>query len=1297
MAEKHFVVQGAACKCNFGGAPDKLKISANDRDYINDGDGSAKPIASNKDLGQPLEAKTFGNCSITRSSCSPAITQWQSVYEKVTLTNGGKILTEESKAICSVSGSPCISITFHGQTAAVTSTHFDNVEVQTMAALNPMAPKPASGKEIPKVKSISGKIETRRPALEIPSSKVVPMMTARVNEQLKFTVKDYYNTAKADKDKVSWKIYKGHNFEAEAMSFEEVGPELQMNFDAVGSYRVMAYGTDGTDVRCTIDVNVTVNRLKGDIELGAGMGRIVGKDYRVRRGVPVNIAAKYEIEPALAEEKQLVSMQVTDMNGTILAAGEQGEDTITFTPANGAATYKVTISMDGQIITRELTSEGNGVVAIKSNPAAEVVRPGTAMSFQVTEMTYFTQLQEFETTGIKWQLNGKDVGTGQSISLDGEHFTREGNYVVEAYVMKADAWDAKKGAPSSRHQKDDCRFAVKKNEVTAIKVENGGAKWVVGKRYNLEALTLMPYQAAQDGPITWSPAGSHTNKATGIYATHKGKVAVTATLNGKTKSLEAEADTAEITSWYFGDKDGVYKPRAGWNETLKIIINCPAAAGETVSVHILEADRSSFNYIKEIPNCKFDANGELKADLNTNDIKPMLNKLYFEGKEYDVLFAIQSKPNGIQFASMKTVEADGKSFLFPQKQSNQRGSELGKYVYINSEKEVVSVNFIDSTNYPAYKVYKYGEKIKIRVQTRNLAAQDLTLQIWHNGYKQEDKMVMEFQGKPDDKEIWEVELDTNKLKSGNKKIDDGLRSYFALIKEKNGDTFKFPKEVADANTFDPRNVSFYQHIKLSNASADNLNKLTKDIAPTVLGEALEKEENKTGCPRCNEDITPAMLKQVFKQADDATLKSVADTYNKYMREIGMNTCWNKAHFFAQTFVESGPSLHLKSGESFNYYWEDLDGLFPPFRTTIGKEKAQLWGRAVRKPAIPGVTQENEKNIANYAYGPDAAKGKELGNTGANDGWDFRGKGLVQLTGRTAYEYANTYTKKENADIVANPDLVVSDVKIAVLSSMAFWKWKGLQQLANGKMEVKPISTKVGKNVVRPDGTDAYTEKKEAFDKNTSILFKVKQCTYGLVPEGDNNLYKIDVDAFKYELVKKNDASKQYQFDIYIGGKLTATVLKNVNDKKLLPFPDSGPNWGRFGGRDGGDDNYSDPKVAAAALGFFYSLPKNGYTGKLYFNDMSASNQRNLGHKGHVNGDDIDIRYPGSTDEAGEVLWSKAKESYASEEKFVEALENILSIASKWGFNTNYAYKSGIKNTKDAAHSVHQNHFHIGLR
>lgn len=1297
MAEKHFVVQGAACKCNFGGAPDKLKISANDRDFINDGDGSAKPIASSKDIGQPLEAKTFGNCSITRGSCSPAITQWQGFYEKVTLTNGGKILTEDSKAICSVSGSPCISITFHGQSAAVNSAHFDNVEVETMAALNPMAAKPKNNKEIPKVKSIKAKMDKRTPALEITSGKVVPSLTARVDESITFTVKDYYNPAKADKDKVSWKVFKGHGFDAVALTFEEVGPELKINFDATGDYRIMAYGTDGTDASCSIDVIIAKNKLKSEFSLGSGMGRITGRqEYRVRRGVPVTIEAKYEITPATAEEKSLVSMQVTDGSGNVMATGK---DTVTFTPANAAATYHVTATMEGQEISKELASEGNGVVAVKNDQNADVIRPNTTMSFQVSEMVYKTQLQEFETSAVKWQLNGRDVGTGSSVSLDGRtHFSRPGKYVVEAYVMKADAWDAKRGAPSGNHQKDDWRFEVKHNEVVKLEVEGGSTNWIVGKRYTLQAKTLMKYQQELDGPFTWVPAGGTGEKRTGVYAPSKGKFNMSATLGHSKKDLEVNANYAEITGWYFSDKDLVYKPKAGWKETLKAVITCPAAAGESVNLHILEADSGAdFNYIKDLGTGTFDEEGILKIDVKTDDLKPILKKLYFEGKEYDVLFAILPKPGGIEFAAMKTVECDGKKFLFPQKQSNQRGKEMGKYVYINGEKEIVSVHFYDSTNYPAYKVYKYGEKIKIHIQTRNLQGEDLTAQIWENKYKAEDKMLLEIKGKPDENEILDIQLDTNKLKSGIKKADDAYRAFFTVIKTTKEQQYKFPRKVADINMVDAKSVSFYQHIKLSDAAADTINKNAKDVAPAVLGEALEKTEETKGCPRCDEKITSAILKKIFKDAEDTTLNTVAEIYNKYMKELGMNTCWNKAHFFGQAFVESSSKLHMKDGENFNWYWESLISTFAAFKTTEGRQKAQDWGRANLKPALPGVTLENQKNIANYAYGPDAAKGKELGNTEAEDGWNFRGKGLIQLTGRTAYTYANTYTKRENADIITNPDLVTSDIKIAVLSSMAFWKWKGLQQISNGKMKVEDVSKKVGKNVVSSNGVSSYDEKAKAFKDTTSVVFKVSECTYGIVPAGDNNKYKIDVDAFKYELVQQNAASKQYQFDVYVGGKLEKTYVLEVNDKKLLPFPGTGPNWGRFGTRDGGDDNYSDPKVAAATIGFFYSLPKNGYTDTLYFNDMSASDQRNLGHSGHVDGNDIDIRYPGSAGTGGGVLWSTAKDSFPSEEKFIETLENILNIATKWGFNKNYAYKSTIKHTTGKATSVHQDHFHIGLR
>lgn len=251
------------------------------------------------------------------------------------------------------------------------------------------------------------------------------------------------------------------------------------------------------------------------------------------------------------------------------------------------------------------------------------------------------------------------------------------------------------------------------------------------------------------------------------------------------------------------------------------------------------------------------------------------------------------------------------------------------------------------------------------------------------------------------------------------------------------------------------------------------------------------------CPRCNAPVTVEQLKEIFTNASEETIKKVADTYTKYMAELEMNTCWNKAHFFAQAYIESGLGLHVRDGENFNYYYEGLS-IFGAFQSEEGRRKARLWGRAVRTPSTPGVSLENQKNIANYAYSPPAAKASELGNTEPNDGWDFRGKGLIQLTGRTAYEQANVYTMREGSDIIANPDLVISDLSVAVLSSMVFFKWKKINKITYGQSDTLPISRKVGKEV-----GSSYTEKQNAFDQHTKITFKTNQCS----DSDDNSTWK----------------------------------------------------------------------------------------------------------------------------------------------------------------------------------------------
>lgn len=255
----------------------------------------------------------------------------------------------------------------------------------------------------------------------------------------------------------------------------------------------------------------------------------------------------------------------------------------------------------------------------------------------------------------------------------------------------------------------------------------------------------------------------------------------------------------------------------------------------------------------------------------------------------------------------------------------------------------------------------------------------------------------------------------------------------------------------------------------------------------------KKDDKKSACPNCDKPVTAEELKKIFTDADSATLQKAADAYTKYMKDLGMNTCWNKAHFFAQAVVESGLKLKAKEGENFNWYYQGLIDTFKAFRTEQGKINAKKWGRAIKDrkdPKAVDVSLENQKNIANWAYSPDSLKGKELGNTQENDGWDFRGKGVIQLTGRSAYEYANTYTKKEGADIITHSDLVATDISIAVLSSMAFWKWKKISDLTDGNSNTKSVSLKVGSDI---DGS--HDKKQKAFSNSTSTTFKTGQCEF----------------------------------------------------------------------------------------------------------------------------------------------------------------------------------------------------------
>lgn len=150
MAEKHIVVQGAMCMCNFGTAPDKLKVLTNTKNFANDDKGSKKPIATDKDIGATFEKNMFGSCvKLYNKPCTAVVTKWSGYYENTLLDNGGKILLEDSKATCPIGGPDCIKIVQHGQMAEPSAQNFDNTNEDVQKSLNPMvSPADMSAKQI---------------------------------------------------------------------------------------------------------------------------------------------------------------------------------------------------------------------------------------------------------------------------------------------------------------------------------------------------------------------------------------------------------------------------------------------------------------------------------------------------------------------------------------------------------------------------------------------------------------------------------------------------------------------------------------------------------------------------------------------------------------------------------------------------------------------------------------------------------------------------------------------------------------------------------------------------------------------------------------------------------------------------------------------------------------------------------------------------------------------------------------------------------------------------------------------
>jgi len=143
--------------------------------------------------------------------------------------------------------------------------------------------------------------------------------------------------------------------------------------------------------------------------------------------------------------------------------------------------------------------------------------------------------------------------------------------------------------------------------------------------------------------------------------------------------------------------------------------------------------------------------------------------------------------------------------------------------------------------------------------------------------------------------------------------------------------------------------------------------------------------------------------------------------NHVCEKYDINTPTRQAAFLGQTMHESG-NLKVLS-ENLNYKPEAL---------------MRLWSSRFPDMDTAEKYAHNPEKIANKVYAG------RMGNTEDGDGFKYRGRGIIQLTGKDSYKACGDAI---GVDLVSNPDLVATP-EYAALSAGWYWNKRGLNSLCD---------------------------------------------------------------------------------------------------------------------------------------------------------------------------------------------------------------------------------------------------------
>ncbi|ASL42249.1 hypothetical protein bAD24_I02075 [Burkholderia sp. AD24] len=245
-----------------------------------------------------------------------------------------------------------------------------------------------------------------------------------------------------------------------------------------------------------------------------------------------------------------------------------------------------------------------------------------------------------------------------------------------------------------------------------------------------------------------------------------------------------------------------------------------------------------------------------------------------------------------------------------------------------------------------------------------------------------------------------------------------------------------------------------------------------------------------GLAEADDLITLHMLRIVDPNTSESYHREVLPYLNRSARKYGIDRPKRIAHFLSQIAVES----HFKNlEEGLSYSAKGMKKKFgcksapnqahaAKFHETpldivcnFGQLRSKLWTQADYYSHQP-------ERLANYVY----ANRMDNGSEETGDGYKYRGRGIIQLTGKRNYtQFKHSHNQKfpaDQRDFVTNPDIVLSSLDYGV--ETAFFYWENIR--ANSICDSHNSTVATITNLVN-GGLNGYTERKNSFNRVASLL------------------------------------------------------------------------------------------------------------------------------------------------------------------------------------------------------------------